>query len=535
MKKGFFGQYTYISMTKVDVYEHGNLDIKATAVHEYVHSHLVRATLYGQFMRSAGNANLIDSRYKKIFEMLYENEEKVQETTATLIELIYVWYKKGLKEALSNLNKLTYPYNNFLRNYRHLFNSDYLMGVYKQYLDFIEKELDYNSEDEKFCKELQRFIEEMKDNTEEKSALNMMFYLILKVAEFSLTIDMEEIDGSLWKSESKFKKYIRNQNSKMYYPNTRFKDYMKYVLPDRETTLDRFYLDGIVKFPANYQNSYLYNVDNYILERYDEGTNVDKKLIKNKISEYINIQVPEFNNIKKIETEAIIYAQPYPLNVESAEKLFGNDFWVDNGLMEIENFKSILEVAKTIHIHPSTGIESPCRYDVQVSSTFNPDNVKHPKNQVLQAGIEIDYLEELLTLIEDYKGIIYITGCHRSKELISELKNKNNKIFINSVASLTSSIEFINAHFPEHNAEIIKTRYCDVLLMKNSQFVFIQYLLPQSRDVISRLIAEQVIHLSKLKETEKSTILDRIDWENVELFTEEYYKSCCTYMAKKGW
>ncbi|HHK5547689.1 TPA: hypothetical protein ACQUHN_004166 [Bacillus thuringiensis] len=539
LKKGFLGQYTYISMAKVDIYEHENLDIKVTAVHEYIHSHLVRGTLYGNFMRGIDQANLIDNRYNKIFDMLYKNEEKIQETTATLIELIYVWYKKGLSTALANFKKLPKPYSKYIREYEHLLNLEYVMKVYKQYWEFIDQKIERNSKDEEYCKRIQKFNEEMIDDTEEKSALNVILYLILKIAEFSMTIDMGEIDASLWESEKKFTKYIRNQHSKKYHPNARFKEYMKNLFPNKTTNIDRFILDSIVILPNKYNRDEFLNVDNYILERYEGGVDVDKNLIKNKLNESMNIYIPFMNRIDKLETEAMIYALPYPLNIESAEKLFGDAFWVDEGIMDKELMEIAIENAKIIHIHPTTGIENPFSYHVKINSTFNAGLIEnlHDVKRVLQGSYVTEYLADLFTLIENYKGIIYITGCHRSKGLLNELinRNKENKIFINSVASLTSSIEFLNMHFSGNDGEIIRTKYCDIMILRNSYFTFFQYLLPKSDEIIRNLIKEKRIHLSQLKVSEKSTILNQSDWGKIKLFTEQFYKERCTYMANKGW
>ena len=46
------GKYIYLAITKVHVWSHGLINIRATAIHEYVYSYLVRGTLYGDFMRA---------------------------------------------------------------------------------------------------------------------------------------------------------------------------------------------------------------------------------------------------------------------------------------------------------------------------------------------------------------------------------------------------------------------------------------------------------------------------------------------------
>ena len=313
---------------------------------------------------------------------------------------------------------------------------------------------------------------------------------------------------------------------------------MKHVFSEKSQNIDRFSLNGVVSFPKEYYADNLFNVDNYILERYKEGNIEVQNLMKNKLKENGYIQRPHLNKINKLEQEAIMYAQPYPLNKESAEKLFGNAFWVDDADIDQKDIKQVIDSSKIIHIHPSTGKEDQYSYDISVNSIFNPETVKTSKvNKVLQASCTIRNLEELLVLIQDYIGILYITGCHRSKKLLDELKSrgKDNKIYINSVASLTSSIEFINEHFNGNEAEIVQTKYCDILLMKNSKYVFFQYLLPGSQEILQKAISEQRICLKRLIFSQKCTLLKQIEWDRIENFTEEYFKECCTYMAKKSW
>lgn len=546
MKKGFLGQYTYIAMTKVDVYEHGESDYKATAVHEYIHSFLVRSTLYGHFMQGLERVNLIDKKHEKIINKLYSNEERLQETSATLIELLYVWYKDGLNIAKSHLRNLPDPYKKYVRKYEHIFNNEYISEIYNQYLRYIENEIK-NENNPELVEGIEKFKKELNDDTTEKTALNLITFLIIRVSQLALTVDLKEINEELWNTEKKITRYICNQNADKYHPNGRFDKYMKHIFTVEITEKNnRFNLEEIVYIPSNPKEFELYNVSDFILNKFNE--NVEKqKIIENTLNEYINTEIPNLSTVSKLETEALIYALPYMLNEESIEKFFGKNYWVDYGKINKEGISFFIEKEKIIQIHPTTGSRDKYAYEVCFNTIVNRDilrflqNPEHKKdyhnsNKVLEIKCRIERLEDLIELLSKFDGTIYLTGCQRSIDLIEALQkqNKDRMILINSVASLTSSVSFINEYFDNANSMIINSKYCDILLIENKNKVFIQYLLPSVKEMVSKLIAENRLLIKNIP-----TIFDDSYypsyWGLVEKYTDMFYRQSCTYIAiKKG-
>lgn len=546
MQKGFLGQYTYIAMTKVDIYEHKNQNIKATAVHEYIHASLVRSTLYGNFMQSIESVNKIDNKYEKIIKKLYANEEKLQETTATLIELLYIWYEDGFDVMNDALKNLSDPYNKYILKYKHILNETYIMEIYKEYIKSIEKIIKDNENDFELHYDLRNFIKSLEDGNEEKTALNLIQFLIMRTAGLAMTVDLLEIDESLWNTEKKITRYICNQHANKYYPNSRFDKCMKHIFSEviRDTN-DRFILDDIISMPDKVIDFKLYNTKDFISEKYSSNSE-NKNIIENTLDEYIYIQAPLISTFNDLEKEALIYAIPYPLNEESANKLFGENYWVYNAKAPSDIMPALISKQSVLHIHPSTGNKEKYSYDICLNTITNPkilDYVRFNKDdltkgdlskQTLEIKCKIDSLDELLNLLIDYHGTIYITGCQRSSQLIEALENqnKNRKLLINSVASLTSSLDFINEYFTDLDAEIISTHYTDFLLIENKNKVFIQYLMPSITNKLLELKNDNRLNLNQILLKEKSD-LHPLYLKFINLYTELNMKNNCTYSANK--
>ena len=539
MNKGLLGKYTYIAMTKVDIWEHRNMDIKATAVHEYIHSYLVRTTLYGNFMMSLEQANSLDKTYEDIIETLYENEESLQEAVATLIEIIYIWYKDGEIVAKKNLKNLPKLYQKYIRNYQHIFDKEYIINIYRQYLDFVNVNIDKYKDDKEFYEEQKWYCESIRDETEEKTALNLLIFLILKSAKLALTIDMSKIDKSYWNTKKKIKRYICNQFSKEYYPNVRFKMCMKCIFPRLKGEKSKFNLSKDISIPQNLHKGISKEVDQYILCRYEEAKSKDGGRIKNKIKEYIYKQGPLINTIKNLELESILYASPQILNIETAKEMFNGDFLITTGDIKQSLVEKILSKIEVLHIHPSTGKDEKYEYIIALSTIINNnviDNHLRIHNNI-QVKCTLESNEQLFKLIDKYENDLYFTGCQRTEHILEELEIRKspNNIFINSAASLSTSIDFINRFFENANAEIINMKYGDVLYMKKNNMIFIQCVLPESYDIIRKAVEAGQIRLKNLRKVElsKSKILNQNEWEKMELILEAYFKGGATYIAGK--
>ncbi|CEQ17879.1 hypothetical protein [Paraclostridium sordellii] len=524
-------------MTKIDILKHKNLDIRTTAVHEYIHSYLVRGTSYGNFVRGLGHVNLINNKNENLIKILYKNEKFVHESTSTLLELIYTWYKEGYLVAQKNLKCIHKDYKKYISKYKHIFDRDYVIEIYRQYLNFIDDSIENNKDDERLCNDMKKYCEYICEDTEEKSSLNLLIYLIIKTSELALTIDMSTIDKEYLETSKSLERYI-NLYPEIYHPNSRFKEYMKHVFPKSTEVKSKFNLNEIVKLPKTLGKDLDYRLYEYIIDRYEEDESVDINKIKNKLDEPVYTKRPSISKMEDLEDEAVLYAHPYLLNKESIEKLFGDKFYILNGKLEQSKFELLLNNSKILHIHPRTGGKEKYEYGISINTIINK-NIRN-KNGIHAVSIlhTIESKEELIKLINNYHGDIYFTGCPRSEHILLEINKKSlqKNIYINSAASLTLSIDFINHYFEGSDAEVINTKYGDVLFMKKDNMVFFQCMIPKSFTVINRMIKNERIYLNDLKEinVHESNILSNNEWETIELLLEYYFKSNATYTADKN-
>lgn len=541
MSEQKLGQYTYISMTKVDIIEHKNLDIKITAVHEYIHSYLVRSTPYGNFLRGLENINSVDKRNKDYIDILDKNQDALHETVSTLIEIIYVWYKYGYAKSTKYFYSLPNDYKKLASKYKYIFDEKYVLNIYRQYLEFIDKTIEENKEDEKFCKRLRTYCNNILDEDEQKTSLNLLMYLILRTAELSLMIDVSSIEKVYWETPHILKKYTRNEEYKKYHPSYRFREYIKYVLP-RKKQASKFNIGEVLCLPDVLGVELDNKNDEYILSMYKKDKLSDIEKIKNIIREPIYVKYPILNTINDLENEAILYAQPYPLNIKSIKKLFGTKIKSEYRNLNEEQFINLLRCVEFLHIHPRTGSKEEIEYLITINNTLNQKmKIKFNGDFMEINNLNLDYIieikEDLLKLLQGYEGDLFFTGCNRSKNILIEMKNRKieNNIFINSVSSLTTSIDFINHLFKGNNAEIVNTIYGDILIIRQDNIIFSQCMLPSCFDILDKNISNKRIKLNSVKEVnvESLSIVNNEEWHKIELSIEYFFKECASYIISK--
>lgn len=542
MNEEKLGQYTYISMTKVDIMEHQGLDMKITAIHEYIHSYLVRGTPYGNFLRGLIDINRIDKKNEQYIDILDKNQDTLHETVATLVEIIYVWYKYGYAKSKKYLYSLPDKYKKLASKYKYIFNEEYVMNIYKQYLCFIDETIDKNKSDEKLCKDLKSYCNNIIDEDDKKTVLNLLMYLILKTAELSLMIDISSIAEIYWETPHTLKKYTENEAYKEYHPSYRFREYIKYVLPRKKGEASNFDLNEVIYLPYELGLKLYNKNDKYILSMYEKDRVSNIKKIKNIIDEPIYMKYPALNTINDLENEAILYAQPYPLNIKTIKKLFGTETKSKYITLNEEQFMYSLRYIEFLHIHPGVGSKEKFEYLITINSTLNKKmKFEFNGNLVKIDNLNLTYTiytkEKLFKLLERYDGDLLFTGCHRTKTILVEMKNRKieNNVFINSASSLTTSINFINDLFKDNNAEIVNTMYGDILMIRQDNIIFFQCILPSCLDILDKNIVNKRIKLNMAKEVsiEELSIINCEEWNKIELSLEYYFKDCASYIINK--
>jgi|GEM_PF-7044786 len=524
------GKYSYISMTKVDIYNQRPSTFYSTAVHEYIHSHLVRTTFYGNFMLYFNTINSFEPTNKKIINLLAKNEEKVHEAAATLIELLYIAARYGYQQAISDMKNLPNFYSKVIHKYKYIINPEYISKSASVHLKSIQNDMTNDKIDDKTKQAFSDLYLGLQGKSQEQTNINVVMYLVLRAAEMALDIDLNPINPDLWGRPGKLANFIRNQNSEKYYPNSRFKKIMKIIFPqDYQGYSDLPFLNDETIKPITYQP----NLEGFILDKYDDVEVEQYSLIKNKLDENINLTRPRIYSIDLLELESFLYAQPYPLNRSSSEYLFGDNFLIYKQESSLKEIYGLKRFTPYIHIHPETGIIQKIRYDVSIHLTNNPKitNKLSSRNIDFKASCKIDNTKGLLALLEDYTNAIYITGCPRSEHLIDEFKkmNKKNNMYITSAAGLTSSLSFINKYFLNMESEITSTKYGDVLLIRNQNLIFYHLLLPGIDLIINKVISDGDLLIKKPIRNNKNTQFSEEDWQLLNLLLEENYKHNATY------
>lgn len=541
MNKGELGLYSCISMTKVDFLEHNKneLDIKITAIHEYIHSYLIRTSLYGNFISGLININNIEKEETKYESILLKNQRKLQETVATLTEIIYVWYKCGYAKANNYYYKLPNEYQSFIRKYKYIINEEYILGIYSQYIEYTNKVKQENKSDKELCEDINIFCNSIKDTSDINTALNLLLYLILETAEISLMIDVSDIYENC-DNVKDFEKDIESRNAKKYNPNYRFKEYIKYLLPRDKKNKAKFDISNIIDIPEELGTELIEKNDNCILKMYEDYNSVDLNRSKNILEEPEYKVYPRLNKVSDFENEAILYAQPYPLNKESIKKLFGSK--IESKYYSLDKYilNNFLKDIEILHIHPAVGSEEKVEYEVTINNTLNRNaKLKFENNFVvnnINLYCNISKKSHLFKLLQLYKGDLLFTGCHRTKDILLEMKERqiNNCVFINSVSSITTSIPFINDLFKGNDGEVVSSIYGDILLMKNDNIIFFQCMLPSCVDILNKNIINKRIELNRVNkvDVDELTIVNNAEWNKIMLALEYYFKGCASHVMK---
>ncbi|WP_339289157.1 hypothetical protein [Paenibacillus sp. FSL E2-0201] len=527
LKKGLLGIYNYLPMTKVDVLEHNRLNVKATAVHEYIHSYLTKGTLYGIYLITLNSLNRIDQKHERSLRLLISNMIRMQETVATLVELIYIFSKCGEDEMNNHLRQLTKPYSTYINDYRYLLNKDYAINLFKRYRVYLE--------DNVGRVEMEDFIEKFSSTSELTTALNILNFVIIRTAEIALNIDLRKIDKQLWINTNKIEKIINNDCLR-YNPSTRFKKIMKSVLPDFKRNPNKefmFVVPGDIYTQEIINDEMLYGIKEDVLSRYVDNEVINSQNaihFTNTVDEDKYVQKTNILKIEELENESLLYAMPYILNTESANAIFGKRVKYLISDVEFTNIDKILPHSEIIHIHVTTGRKNQYKYYIGLSSDLNKNIKNNTANyDDVEIRASMDRLEEFQKLLSDYKGIMYFTGCNRTEHVLDSIdySNNTNPIFVNSASSMKPSIDFVNKYFKGQSGFVIKSDFGDVLCVKKNNLIFFQPIIPGTYEVIKYKIYDGTICLNEIYYYDEfiDNILSKDEFSTVKRLLYSTYKS----------
>lgn len=498
MKKGFLGFYNYLSMTKVDVLEHHGLNVKTTAVHEYIHSYLTKGTLYGMYLITFNSLNRINQKNESILKLFNKNMKRIQETAATLIELTYIFAAYGEEEMNDYLKQLPTPYSTYINEYRYLLKRDYVNNLSIKYRLYLEDNVGRVETD--------KFMGKFKSTTELKTALNILSFVIIRTAEIALNIDLQKIDKEFWTNKNKMEKYI-NTNGLQYNPSTRFRKIMKSILPDIQRNPNKEFEFDV---PSNIytheiiNDEMVYGIKEDILNIYIEDEDKQSQSVThltNTVNEKEYVLKSNILRIEDIESESLLYAMPYILNKESQKFIFGKEVKYLFKDTDFSNFIKILPYSEILHIHVTTGRENQYMYYVGFSSDLNKNFKNNSvKYDDVELRVSFNRFEEFHGILRNYKGILYFTGCNRTEHVLDSIDqgNNNQPVYINSATSIKPSINFINKYFKGQDGLVFKCIFGDVLCMKKNNLIFFQPIIPGTDEVIKDKINDGTIYLNEI-------------------------------------
>lgn len=528
MKRGDLGCYNYLSMTKIDIFEHDRLNLKITAIHEYIHSFLTKGTLYGMYCTALYSVNPINPKHDKIFVLLNNNMIKIQETVATLIELIYILAISGQKEMDKHLQELPKPYSSYVYSYKYILNEDYAKNLYEKYKFYLEDMLGQEK--------MESRIKEFKSTTELKTALNVLGFMVLRNAEIALDINLQEFDNGLWTSKKQMERFLANNSSK-YQPRARFNAIMKDTLPNtvmypqKEFT---FTIPMNVALLEKISNEMIFNISEDVINKYVEDNSEIQNFSEliNKVKEEKNFDKPNISKIEEIESEALLYAMPYILNKENIKKTFGKEIKCVYKYTTIDNIRSILNNSEILHIHVATGEKNKYQYYVGLSSDLNKNIINNSRIDVVEIRTSIEDVLEFKELICKYNGILYFTGCDRTEHILDLGDFALIPIFINSATSIKPSKNFINKYFGGERGFVFRSAFGEVFCVKKDNIIFFQPMIPGTYyNVLRRKVHDGTIKLDNVYYYENfvEDFMSKNEFDLINCLLESYYKFLTMY------
>ncbi len=539
MKNFTYGMYSHLSMTNIDLAQiEGEENIDVVSVHEYTHAYLVKSTAYGSYLMSMRSINklysnnqdlikksdnkFLDNHRNKclVFEFLNQKMLKVQEYTATLVELLYMKYKYGNEALVASMEKISEPsqrtiYAKCLKTYGYILKDDFLLELYQ----FVIQSPNIIS---------QSYINILSKKNSMEAAIDVGICIILQIAINSLNIDLTEIDKKHWKSKSQLEKYV-STNIVTYEPSVRFCRCIDKMLP-KNKSFNLSYPEDIYVIINNL--GYQEYLTDYIKENYEMESNIGNDLKNNAVDEMYFVQGYDIRHAEELEKVALYTAMPAILNKTSIYKFINKTNIKLNNLMfsgEESSNDIIIKKFDVLHIHPATGKKNKFTYLVGGSLLYNlrlKQELSKLSKDIEESDIDL-YEEEIESwcdvqdILRKFDGTLYLSGCPRSEHILDWIKENNiafNKIIIYSASSLQSSISFIKGYFNNSEAILHKNIFSPVLILKQENSYFLQTMVCDFCDIISEDEDFKSINLYNLRENQltqdECILVDQILKEN---------------------
>ncbi len=485
-----FGEYNYYSYTKIDTYSNNDdFLITATAVHEFVHSILIKTTSYGSYVTLLfhGNKNnkrflqyveknvekqqIKNNRNDKILNSLVDNMIQLQEATATLVELIYVMARLGLEEMNKYFFRLGESYKKYIRAYEHILQESYISDYERVYMNWLKNEnISYYNELNNADSQYRKF--------------NIVINIVIKLAIIALNIDRIDADNKKWQYPNAMINTILVD--KKNHPSKRFDDLMKSVFKpiealDKNNPFIGVNLEWFISTHYEIKDELLDKVYNKFESEYLEARN------SNLLSEVRYVQGIDWNSIEALERNAVLTGIPSILSKSSSEKIFRgylspfkntNLKNVHINKTSISDFDSelykVFIQSKTVFLSivPSGSYDVKYEYEFHVEQDIIENellNINHIRLIVLGRDNALSVLKEV-----DATKLVLL-GVDRDPDIIDEsIIEKFERTFIYPANNVLSFIDIINDRFSGSTIHITKDEYFHMMYIRNNKKILFQ-------------------------------------------------------------
>ena len=474
------GLYAYRSYTKVDVWEEEKEDnINSTAIHEFVHSYITKASDYGRYLiailsvlknhkncycfckKDKNNYMKKIWKLEKIFLSLNDNMKEMQECLAYLIETLYICETKGFEEGKQYLKKIEKQFNS-IKSYEHIIDQKYLYDICKSYMEYLK-------------------INNINKHSllQKSSSKNLKIFIginyLIDIGIAALNIGQFNCPKTVWTYPNAFTNSVIV--NKKYNPNKRFRNLSRELLPLDCKAIDFSLLDI---YTINCHSEEIKEEILNIINCYtDKKTNFmaygSDKIIVNE--EIFNVSVV-IDTMERFVTMAYLTAIPAILCINSADKFiqYKTSCAMRNKPKSTNSaLKTFLEISDTICINVPPGFETKksCIYEVRIDLDFleNKWNLSSKIN-ILEADTSVTFMiqeDELFKLLYKFgkSKTIFLTGNYHLYSLIYTLKKMNKKHYVFLANNMSLLLEFIRNTTSDANTAKPNAMFLEINDIKN--------------------------------------------------------------------
>lgn len=485
------GEYNYYAYTKIDTYSsESDFLISAAAVHEFVHSILTKGSTYGSYVTLLfhGNKNnknhlqyvekekvekqqIKNGRNDKILYSLIDNMIKMQETTATLVELLYVSAKSESVEKKRYMRNLGESYHNYIKPYKYILNEKYISDYEMIYMNWL-KETNVNE-----YNKLNQI-----DSSYRK--FNLIIRILIESALMALNIKTIDSKSRNWEYPNALINTILCEEKN--HPSKRFDNLMKSVFKPIEE-IDK-------KNPFSYVE-----LDTYTLSHQEVKNDLFDKTFKQFESKYIQerngnllsdvryVKGISWDSIESLESNAILTGIPRILSENSSEKILKgylnpfkesefNKVYIEKISIQNSSRESYIDFtrSKTVYLQvvPSGSNKEKYEYEFHIEKYIIRNKelkIEHIRYIVLGRDLALNVLKE----VESTN--LVLLGIDRDPEMMNEkIVEKFNRVFIYPCTNVLSFINVIDNNFPNSTIHIMKDEYFHMMYIRNKKKILFQ-------------------------------------------------------------